>query len=109
MGDFCFAQIRDYVGIVRQQYFEEHVKYFENYRDELKDNGSSTYASYIDAYLKGTFGSGFVYVASDGTNYVITNRHVVSQAASASIEFEDADSGELKKFENLTVLLTDDG
>ncbi len=105
---FCFSQIRDYVGVVRQQYFPEHIKYFENYRDELKENGSSTYANYVDSYLKGTFGSGFVYVAADGTNYVITNRHVVSQAASASIEFEDADSGELKKYENLTVLLTDD-
>ncbi|MBP3772565.1 MAG: trypsin-like peptidase domain-containing protein [Treponema sp.] len=103
-----FAQIRSYVGIVRQQYFPEHIKYFEKYRDELKENGYSTYAKYVDSYLKGGFGSGFVYVAADGTNYIITNRHVVSQAASASVEFEDAETGDIKKYENLSVLLTDD-
>lgn len=107
-GQSVFAQIRNYVGIVRQQYFPEHVKYFESYRDELKEKGLSTYAGYIDSYLKGGFGSGFVYVAKDGTNYVITNRHVVSQAATVSVEFEDGESGEIKKYENLKVLLTDD-
>lgn len=104
----AFSQIRSYVGIVRQQYFPEHIKYFEKYRDELAEQGYSTYSKYVDSYLKGGFGSGFVYVTSEGTNYIITNRHVVSQAATASIEFEDSDTGELKKYENLTVVLTDD-
>ena len=104
----AFSQIRSYVGIVRQQYFPEHVKYFEKYRDELAEQGFSTYSKYVDSYLKGGFGSGFVYVTSDGTNYIITNRHVVSQAATASIEFEDSETDELKKYEGLTVVLTDD-
>ena len=108
LSSSAFAQIRSYVGIVRQQYFPEHIKYFENYREELNEKGYSIYASYIDSYLKGGFGSGFVYVASDGSNYVITNRHVVSQAASASIEFENAETGQITKYENLSVLLTDD-
>lgn len=103
-----FAQIRSYVGIVRQKYFPEHIKYLEEYRDELNGKGYSTYAEYIDSYLKGSFGSGFVYVEPDGTNYIITNRHVVSQAASASIEFEDSDSGALTKYDGLKVLLTSD-
>ena len=108
LASSAFSQIRSYVGIVRQQYFPEHIKYFEKYRDELNDNGYSTYAKYVDAYLKGGFGSGFVYVASDGTNYVITNRHVVSQAATVSVEFENAETGDITKYENLSVLLTDD-
>ena len=103
-----FAQIRSYVGIVRQKYFPEHIKYLEEYRDELNGKGYSTYAEYIDSYLRGSFGSGFVYVEPDGTNYIITNRHVVSQAASASIEFEDSDSGALTKYDGLKVLLTSD-
>lgn len=108
-ASFCaFSQVKSYVGIVRQQYFPEHSKYFENYRDELNKNGYSTYAKYVDSYLKGGFGSGFVYVASDGTNYIITNRHVVSQAATASVEFENPDTGDITKYEKLTVLLTDD-
>lgn len=104
----AFSQIRSYVGIVRQKYFPEHIKYFEKYRDELNDAGYTTYAKYIDDYLAGGFGSGFVYVAPDGTNYIITNRHVVSQAESASIEFEKDNSDETVKYENLKVLLTDD-
>lgn len=104
----AFSQIRSYVGIVRQKYFPQHIKYFEKYRDELNDAGYTTYAKYIDDYLAGGFGSGFVYVASDGTNYIITNRHVVSQAESASIEFEKDNSDETVKYENLKVLLTDD-
>ncbi|WP_191013937.1 S1C family serine protease [Treponema zioleckii] len=103
-----FSQVKDYVCVVRQKYFPEHIKCFEGYRDEFKANGSSTYASYIDAYLKGGFGSGFVFVAPDGTNYIITNRHVVSQAASASAEFENSENGEVTKYDNLKVLLTDD-
>ena len=103
-----FAQIRSYVGIVRQKYFPEHIKYLEEYRDELEGKGYSTYAKYVDSYLSGSFGSGFIYVDSDGTNYIITNRHVVSQAASVSIEFEDGESGEITKYDNLKVLLTSD-
>ncbi|MCR5218926.1 serine protease [Treponema sp.] len=104
----AFAQIRSYVGVVRQQYYPEHVKYFEDYRDELKDQGYSTYAGYVDSYLEGGFGSGFIVVTSDGTNYVVTNRHVVSQAATASVEFEDGETGKVTKYEGLTVVLTDD-
>lgn len=108
MSNFLFAQIRNYVGVVRQQYYPSHKEYLEELRDSLKDRGYKTYASYIDDYLKGGFGSGFIYVASDGTNYVITNRHVVSQAASASIEFENPETGVITKYENLSVLYTDD-
>lgn len=102
------AQIRNYVGIVRGDYSPEMVSFLEEYRDNLKENGYTTYAKYVDAYLKGGFGSGFVYVDSDGTNYIITNRHVVSDSASASIEFEDAETGSKTKYENLSIFATDD-
>ena len=101
------AQVKNYVCIVRQQYYPSHVEFLQDLRDSLKKRGYSSYAEYVDGYLKGGFGSGFVYVDNDGTNYIVTNRHVVSQAASASVEFENAD-GSTTKYESLKVLITDD-
>lgn len=105
---FLTAQVKAYVGVVRQQYYPEYVEMFKTMSKELKDEGYNTYSKAIDNYLEGGFGSGFVWVAPDGTNYVITNRHVVSQAASASIEFEDEATGNMTKYEGLKVVVTDD-
>ncbi len=101
------AQIKSYVGIVREQYFPGVINLLTEYKEDLQNAGYFTYAKYVDAYLKGGFGSGFVYVDEDGANYIITNRHVVSQASSATIEFEQED-GSYKKFEGLVVVATDD-
>ena len=101
------AQVKNYVCVVRQQYYPSHIEFLEELRDSLKKRGYSTYSEYVDSYLKGGFGSGFLYVDKDGKNYIVTNRHVVSQAASASVEFENAD-GSLTKYEGLKVLITDD-
>ncbi|MBR1536648.1 MAG: trypsin-like peptidase domain-containing protein [Treponema sp.] len=101
------AQVKNYVGIVREKYYPAQEEFLGELSSSLKSRGYASYSEYIDSYLKGGFGSGFVYVDKDGTNYVITNRHVVSQAASASIEFENED-GSTTKYENLSVLITDD-
>ncbi|WP_027727561.1 S1C family serine protease [Treponema sp. C6A8] len=101
------AQVKNYVGIVREKYYPAHEEFLKELASSLKGRGYASYAEYVDAYLKGGFGSGFVYVDKDGTNYVITNRHVVSQAASASIEFEN-ENGSTTKYENLSVVITDD-
>ena len=104
----AFAQVKSYIGVVRQQYYSEYVDMFKKMSKELKDEGYNTYSKSIDGYLEGGFGSGFVWVAKDGTNYVITNRHVVAQAETASVEFEDDATGEITKFEGLKVIATDD-
>lgn len=101
------AQVKKYVGIVREKHYPALDEFLEELGTSLKKRGYSSYAEYVDAYRKGGFGSGFVYVDKDGTNYIITNRHVVSQAASASVEFEN-DDGSITKYENLSVLITDD-
>ena len=101
------AQIKNYVGIVRQQYHEDTITMLEQYKDDLKKDGYSTFSKAISAYIEGGFGSGFVYVDSKGDNYIITNLHVVSQAATCSVEFENQD-GTYTKYENLTVLSVDE-
>ena len=60
-------------------------------RGELRGKGYVSFADTIDSYLKGGFGSGFVYAAEDGTKYVITNLHVMMEADKTSITFENQD------------------
>ena len=105
---FIFAQVKSYVGVVRQQYYSEYVDTFKNMSKELKDEGYNTYSKAVDSYLEGGFGSGFVWVAQDGTNYIVTNRHVVANAETASVEFENDETGEITKYEGLKVIATDD-
>ena len=107
-SSLLFAQVKPYVGVVRQQYYSEYVDMFKTMSKELKDEGYNTYSKAIESYLDGGFGSGFVWVAPDGSNYIITNRHVIAQAETASVEFEDEATGEITKYEGLKVLLTDD-
>lgn len=57
--------------------------------------------------LGGKFGSGFVYVDSNGNNYIITNHHVIDTGLTASVEFEDADGNPIK-YDNLSVVAVDD-
>ncbi|MGP1531219.1 MAG: S1 family peptidase [Treponema sp.] len=103
-----YAQIRNYVGIVRTEYNSETVSFLKDAQSELKAKGYSSYADYIDDYLQGRFGSGFVYVNPQGKNFVITNRHVIDYGTSASIEFEDPKTGAVTKYANLLVKAIDD-
>ena len=71
-----FSQVKSYVGIVREKYYASRVTMLEEYRDSLQSKGYTSYAKAIDSYLKGGFGSGFVYVCSyaygfAGDNFVV--------------------------------------
>lgn len=103
-----YAQIRKYIGIVRPEYNSETVSFLKAFQNELKAKGYNAYANYIDGYLKGRFGSGFVYVNSEDKNFVITNQHVIDYGTSASIEFEDPKTGTVTKYENLSIKAIDD-
>ena len=103
------AQIKDYVGIVRNKYSDETKEFLTTFGQNLKEKGYSSYSKVIDGFLtEESFGSGFVYVDANGKNYIITNRHVMLHAASSSIEFEDSETGESKKYEGLIPLAYDE-
>jgi len=97
------AQIRDLVPVVRPVYAQETVAFLEKLSDSMKSEGYTEAAAILKAYASGGFGSGFVYVAKDGANYVVTNRHVVSQAETVTLEFEKPD-GSQTVFKNCAVL-----
>lgn len=58
-------------------------------------------------YAQGGYGSGFVYTGKNGTNYIITNRHVVAMAQKADLEFQ-TDEGTTTTIKECPVLYTDD-
>ncbi len=98
--------LRNYVCVVRTNMPESTVKFLNEYKDILEKKGYSDYASYISDYLKGTFGSGFAFYYN-GVPYLITNRHVVSQAESVNAIFENED-GSTSEYKNLKIIAADE-
>ena len=101
------APLRNYGCIVRSNLPKDTVTFLEDYRDRLSNRGYSSYAKEIDAYLKGSFGSGFVLYASNGKPYVVTNRHVVKEAETVDVEFENED-GSNSNYKELKIIAVDE-
>ena len=97
------SSLKESVCIVKGNLSPASVAFLEEYRDEIKQKGYSSYAARIDAYLKGTFGSGFACRGSDGKAYIITNHHVVNNADSVNISFEK-DDGSFEEYKELKIL-----
>jgi serine protease Do len=109
-GVSCFAQtgvLRDYVGLINQTFHPDIVTYLGKFRDEFDKRGNKDAARSIDTYLKGSSGTGFVYVAEDGANYIITNHHVITQSYDISVTFEKQD-GTRVKYEGLEIIAADE-
>jgi serine protease Do len=106
----CFGQasvLRDYVGLISIHYHPDVVAYMGKFKERFEKKGYTNAAKAIDNYLKGLSGTGFVYVASDGTCYVLTNEHVIAQSESLSITFEKLDGSKVI-YDRLKVLSADE-
>ena len=101
------APLRNYVCVVRSNLPKDTVTFLKDYRDRLENRGYASYAKNIDAYLKGSFGSGFVFYASNGKPYVVTNRHVVKEAETVNVEFENED-GSNSSYKELKIIAVDE-
>jgi serine protease Do len=97
------AALREYVGLLNQSYHPGSVAYFEKVQAELEKQGETRAVKIIDAFLSGSFGSGFIYNDAAGNLYIITNNHVVAQAHTLSITFERQD-GFKRKIEDLKII-----
>jgi serine protease Do len=109
---FAFAQtgasaLRDYVGLINQTYHPDIVSFFEKIRTDLSEKGNNDAARAIELFLKGATGSGFVISDASGTNYVVTNYHVIAQAYGLSITFERQD-GFKKTYSGLKIIAADE-
>jgi serine protease Do len=99
--------IRDYVGVIHQTYHPDVVNFINKVKDRAQKRGYADAVKAYDNYLKGGFGTGFVYTAPDGANYILTNNHVISQADTLSITFERAD-GTKTTYDRLRIVAADE-
>lgn len=133
-GDLVFAQVNSFVGVVRPQKTENAMKFDEEKmqetinknkakssqkkkdeekdeeedEEEEKDSKDKENQGYDKKINTKMFGSGFIYVAPDGKNYVITNRHVVGDAELVAFELIDPKTGEKTLYDDLPVLCISD-
>ncbi|HUX51595.1 MAG TPA: serine protease [Spirochaetia bacterium] len=100
--------LKNYVPLIRTNFHQETRATFEALATHFAEGGHKQLADFFAAYAKaGGFGTGWVYVAEDGENFIITNRHVVSESASVDISFEQAD-GSYKTYSNAPIVYVDD-
>ena len=103
-----FAQVRSKVCVVRPNYSDKVVQMINDFIPRLEKLGVEDPQKYVDDFLtKGISGSGFVYVAPNGKNYVITNRHVISDAATSTVIFEDEQTKTQKSISGMKILAAD--
>lgn len=102
---FVYSQVKNKVCIVRPSYSESLIEDFMNFAPRLGKLGVENPEEQITRFFeKGSSGTGFVYVAPDGKNYIITNCHVIADANNASVIFQDKDGNDEKVFKNLKIL-----
>ena len=102
------AQVRAKVCIVRPNYSEKIVQLIKDFIPRLEKLGVKDPEQYVEDFLtKGSSGSGFVYVTPDGKNYVITNRHVISDAETSTVIFQNEKTKKQKTVEGMKILAAD--
>lgn len=83
-----FSQVKNSVCVVKQVFYDKTKEELTDFAEEMRKNGDTNYADSLKKYLNGgSFGSGFVYIAPNHRNYIITNRHVVEHAKEVNVEF----------------------
>ena len=90
LGSVLYAQIRDYVFIVRPIYDEKALSFMDQVANTLNERRYRDLAAAVSAQKSGRFGSGFLFVQGN-RRFVITNQHVVGDAATVNLELEAAD------------------
>jgi len=85
--------LKDFVALVEANPYPETRNLFRSLAGAFQDR-SPELARFVLSYSEGGgFGTGWIYVAPDGENYLITNQHVVAQAGTVTIKFEQEDLG----------------
>lgn len=99
--------LKDQVVIIKPTFHASSVKFLEDFSKWLRKDGYTEAADVLLGYSQGGFGTGFLYKdPTTGRFFVLTNRHVVALAESASIVFERPD-GEQRTYEKCEILAVD--
>jgi serine protease Do len=102
-----FADLKDYILVVKPTYYEKTRALFVNLASYFGKQGVPAMQTYFQT-LAGEYGhgTGWVVVDTDGSNYIVTNRHVVAQASTVNVYFEKPD-GKQKSYKDCPILYVD--
>lgn len=101
------VNLKNYVALIEANPYPETQEMFQSLAGTFSDS-SPELANFFAAYARGGgFGTGWIYVTPDGENFIITNQHVVAQAGSVTIKFEQ-DDGTYLSYENAPIVYVDD-
>lgn len=100
--------LRENVAIVKPNYTASSIKFITDLSKVARKNGYPKAAEVLESYTKGSFGSGFIYTdPNTQKSYIVTNRHVVAQANSATIEFQHSDKPYIE-FKDCPIIIVDE-
>ena len=107
--NFCFyADIIDQVAIVRPNLSQEAGETYLSVASWLDNSRNEDLASMFRAKSEdGGFGSGFLVALESGDIYLVTNFHVIEQADTAEVEFQDH-NGAQRIISNCPVIAADE-
>ena len=102
------ADIRESVVIVKPNLSNEGIEVYRSIAGVFRKQNLTVLSDYFDPMTQGGFGSGFLAIDSYGRSVVVTNRHVVAFAESATITLTWKDGGEASiSLENCRILYED--
>lgn len=82
------AQVRNFVCKVYPGYSKDNQKSLKEFSHDIEKYGLKDKSISADEYIKhSTYNSGFVYIDSDGYNYIITTWHNVESCENIYVEF----------------------
>ncbi|MCL2759489.1 MAG: serine protease [Treponema sp.] len=105
-GQITSGTIRDFVCRVSINFHpsvDEYLRSLVNVSLNMGSEDGDTLARHFSIRRGGGSGSGFVYVDDKGNNFIITNHHVIAQAYTYTVTFEDENNNIKRQFKNLTV------
>jgi S1-C subfamily serine protease len=101
------AGVKDFVAHLRPVFAPKTQALFQSIALYSSRAGQADLRDRFEGMAKGTaYGSGWVVVTEDGQNFIVTNRHVVLQAETVDISFEDADA-QKREFKSCPIVYID--
>jgi S1-C subfamily serine protease len=105
VAGYALANPRDYVGIVSLELNNQMKNMFVMLTNLFKDN--QDLVDFFTGWATGNqHGTGWVFVDNDGSNYILTNRHVAEQAEWLDFTLED-ENGSTRSFKKCPILYVD--
>jgi S1-C subfamily serine protease len=98
----------NYIGHISQSFDSEFVYVMQDLKGEFERRGQREAAGSIEHYLEGGAGTGFVYVAADGANYIITGYRNIALASGLSIRFEGGGVADDRTYTGLSIVAVDE-